>query len=167
MQSRHASIGATMTWIVATIIILIVILIFIYASTVLAVRRNLFSIDSPDSVRRLRDIQTQQTLLALLETDLDGAKIESYVTNEDYNTLQIKLGALLNKIPGGKYNDLGTAVYYGNWVFTVYKDDKRALEVGDSTKDKTSPSIVYLSDKKILFDLEGKFIPTYNKAMPM
>jgi hypothetical protein len=152
MKYQKASAGATMTWVVATIIILVLITVFIYASFVMAKAKGGSNGGAVASTYLLRETPTQQTLLALLETDTGEMKIKDYIISEDYKNLEQKLKPILEKLPGHKN---------GNWVFTIYKNNKIQLQIGKPTEiiENLNPSIVYLSDKKILLGFEYKYTP--------
>ena len=82
IKNKKATIGATMTWVVATIIIFLLIVIFMYASFVLAKDKNFFGPVSgifPSVRLKLTEVYKEQTLLALLNTEFDGMSFEHYL----------------------------------------------------------------------------------------
>lgn len=138
-KNKKATIGATMTWVVATIIVLFVIIIFVYASKV----QSLGSIKGSFYTRhKLTEINKEQMLLALLKTEIDDKKVEDYIILEDYKGLEKKIKPILEKFPGHKD---------GNWVFIIYQDGDEKLRVGEifSIARDINPSFAYFSNKKI------------------
>ena len=90
MYNKKAAIGATMTWIVATIIILFVIILFVYGAGVFAKESWSAGLSSE---YKATDVSKEQMLLALLETEvkggIDGAKVKNYLLldKKDYEKL--------------------------------------------------------------------------------
>jgi hypothetical protein len=143
MKSKKATIGATMTWVVATIIILVVIILFVYAAKAQMIGSTKGSFYTR---YKLTEISKEQMLLALLETEVDGKKVEQHINDaenkEDYEVLGKKIEPILEKFPG---------LDGGNWVFIIYEDGKSKLQVGKvySSARDINPSFVYYSNKKI------------------
>jgi hypothetical protein len=142
---KKATIGATMTWIVATIIILVVIVLFVYASFVSAKQGGLFKPIQgifPSYRYKLTSVSDEQMLLALLETKTGEMKIKNYLISEDYKELEKIVKPILDKFPRD---------HEGNWVFRVYEGDKKRLQVGkdSSMVGEINPSVVYFANKKV------------------
>lgn len=88
MKSKKADIGATMTWIVATIIILFVIIFFVYATKTFVI-----SADIKDFLKNFwkssekssfSSVKSEQMLLALLETKINGKILTEHLNEEDW-----------------------------------------------------------------------------------
>ena len=100
MENKKAAIGATMTWVVATIIIVVVVIVFIYSSYVLAKEKKILGFNPfVQEIEQSSSIESEQTLLALLETDLNGKKIKNYISEKDYEAIKDKISSILNKMP--------------------------------------------------------------------
>lgn len=145
MKNKRGAIGSTMTWVVATIIIFVVIIIFVYASGV----RGVGSSSGSFYVRyKLTEIDKQQMLLALLETEFDGKEIKHYIildNEQDYKELGKKIKPILEELPK-KYPGKP-----GNWVFIISEGNSVKLQVGKTNpiSRDINPSIAYFSTKKI------------------
>jgi hypothetical protein len=82
-------------------------------------------------------MQSEQILLALLETELEGKKIRDYIINRDYNILEEKINLILSKMP----ND--------NWAMYIY-DGNEVIKINAvSELRKTKSSIVYVGNTKV------------------
>jgi len=109
-RGKKAAIGATMTWVVATIIIFVVIIIFVYAAKGFAGSKWVRDIVGRDSVNVIKDssnADSEQMLLALLQTNIDGKSVKDYVENtnnfeKEFPKLKQELNPILEKIPAGK-----------------------------------------------------------------
>lgn len=148
MHNKKAAIGATMTWVVATIIILLVIILFVYASGVLSIGRP----GGEGMVSRsvVTDSAKEQMLLALLETKIEEEKVKDQIeSNEvDWEKLKQKLKPIIEKFP--KQLPLK-----GDWVLIVYEGNKNELQIGNKAKFRdSSPSIIYTKNKKIELSYE-------------
>ncbi len=149
MKFKKAAIGATMTWIVATIIILFVIILFVYGAGVFA--KESWSAGWSSRYKPTDSIK-EQMLLALLETEVEGGKIKDIVINsnnrDDYNNLKQKIKPIIEKFPE-------LLPLEGDWVFIVYEGNKNKLQIGKTNIIRdSSPSIVYVKDKKIELSFE-------------
>ena len=153
MYNKKAAIGATMTWIVATIIILFVIILFVYGAGVFAKESWSAGLSSE---YKATDVSKEQMLLALLETEveggIDGAKVKNYLLldKKDYEKLLEKeIKPIIEEFPE-------LLPLEGGWVFIVYdKNGKEEFKIGNKANIRDiSPSIVYLSDKKIELSYE-------------
>jgi len=162
MKTKKATIGATMTWVVATLIILVVVVIFVYASGALAGSEwfeNLFKIEKSVGVGKTSSgVDSEQMLLALLKTEVGGEKVEQYVGDSDkfktnLNKLKTDLGATIKKLP---INDEDL-----EWGVIVFLDNKNTFYIG-TRKRSSSPvglgyvptfysdcSLVYLNNVKV------------------
>ncbi|MDP3026936.1 MAG: hypothetical protein Q8N63_04455 [Nanoarchaeota archaeon] len=147
LRNKKAAIGATITWVVATIIILLVIIIFVYAAKVQSIGSEKGSFYTR---YKLTQTNKQQILLALLKTEIEGKIVQDYIVLEDYESLKNKIKPVLEKLPGHPN---------GNWIFVVYDDKKEALRVGEvsSVVRDINPSFVYFSNKKI--ELSFDYLP--------
>lgn len=153
MNNKKATIGATLTWVVATIIIFVVIIIFVLLSS-----GGLLKSDSFEQ-GRLSTVDSEQMLLALMKTEVDGKMVKDWILEtdkEDKNVLWDKLRPLLNK--------LSTPTLYGGWGIKVdFPDDDYDFEVmalhlsppGTLTdfQNRFRISTLNLEDKKVSFFL--------------
>lgn len=100
MKFKKAAIGATMTWIVATIIIFFVIILFVYSSGVLG-----FELFGEDAFLKETSTESEQMLLALLETEVDGKSVKEHIEDSEnfekevLPKLKKEIEPILEKIP--------------------------------------------------------------------
>ncbi len=140
LESKKAAIGATMTWVVATIIILVVVIIFIYSSYALAKEKKILGFDPfVQEIEQSSSIESEQILLALLETELEGKgkKIKNYILTSNYEGLEEKINSILSKMPDN------------NWAMYIYDGDNIIKINAISELRKTKSSIVYVGNKKV------------------
>jgi len=138
IKFKKAAIGATMTWVVATIIILIIVILFIYFSYALAKEKKILGFDPfVQEIEQSSSIESEQILLALLETELEGKKIKNYILTSNYEVLEEKINSILSKMPDN------------NWAMYVYDRDNIIKINAISELRKTKSSIVYVGNKKI------------------
>ncbi len=138
MKNKKAAIAATMTWVVATIIILVVVILFIYSSYALAKEKKILGFDPfVQETEQSSSIESEQILLALLETELEGKKIKNYMINGDYDVLKEKTNSILSKMPDN------------NWAMYIH-DGSDVIKINAiSELRKTKSSIVYVGNKKV------------------
>jgi len=153
MHNKKAAIGATMTWIVATIIILFVIILFVYSSGVLG-----FELFGGNDSLKETNTESEQMLLALLETKIDEKTVKQLVIEEDKDSLR-NLKDILNKIPvvclgyeKGKsstwvffYNDVGKSNFWSTII-----SNKGISPIDPPKDDNPTLSVVYLSNDKVV-----------------
>jgi len=127
-----------MTWVVATIILLVVTIFFIYSSYILAEEKEMLGFELfVQEVEQSSSIQSEQILLALLETELEGKKIKDYIINRDYNILEEKINLILSKMRDD------------NWAMYIY-DGNEVIKINAiSELRKTKSSIVYVGNTKV------------------
>ncbi|MDD5191844.1 MAG: hypothetical protein PHH54_04180 [Candidatus Nanoarchaeia archaeon] len=147
MKNKNAVIGATMTWVVATMIILVVVIVFIYSSYALAKEKKIIGF-SPLTLEgeQSSSIDSEQILLALMETELDEKKVKDYVSAGNYEVLKEKITPLLD---GMSNKD--------NWNMYIYDSNKIIKIKGNELARTSKSSIVFIGNKKVkLFsDLTG------------
>ena len=68
LNNKRGQIGETMTWVVATIIVVVLLTIFIYASSALAKTKNLSLTDLKISLDKTKDIVNTKSLFAYEKT---------------------------------------------------------------------------------------------------
>ena len=100
MYNRRAAIGAAMTWVVATFIIMFLVILFIYSSYTLAKEREIksadvFVLDSGKSV----GMDSEQILLALLKTQVGERSISNYISQGDYAEVSSFVESVLGELP--------------------------------------------------------------------
>jgi len=106
-DNKKAAIGATMTWVVATIIILFVVVFFIYASYEIAKDKHLLGFDKFIQKKEASGTGAEQTLLALLQTEINEMSIQGYITNDRYSEVEAEVNLILDEL---KFD--GEAVVY-------------------------------------------------------
>ncbi|MEK6832511.1 MAG: hypothetical protein AABY32_00560 [Nanoarchaeota archaeon] len=83
-NNKKAQIGESITWVIATIILIVVLIIFIYASIALAKTKSLkfdTKADSEDSV----DWINAKTQMAYLINENNKNKIEAWISQDKEN----------------------------------------------------------------------------------
>jgi hypothetical protein len=139
-KNKKASIGATMTWVVATLAILLLVILFIYSSYLMAKKKEItndgfFDLSSGKSV----SADSEQSLLALLKTKKNGRdEVGSFIYQGKYLAIKDFADGILSKFPAFKSDAF---VYIGNkkvelkgetWDFTGRPELKEnLLEVKD------------------------------------
>ena len=141
LNEKKAAIGATMTWVVATIIIVVVVIVFIYSSYVLAKEKKILGFNPfVQEIEQSSSMESEQILLALLETDLNDKKIREYVLEGDYGPIKDKISSEWNKMPDN------------NWEIYIY-DGGNTIKINANNElselRKAKSSIVYVGDKKV------------------
>jgi len=102
-KNKKAAIGATMTWMVATIIILFVIILFVYGSGVLG-----FELFGGDDSLKETNTESEQMLLALLETEVDGKNVKEHIEDnqnfekEVFPKLKKEIESIFEKVSAGE-----------------------------------------------------------------
>ena len=109
---KRATIGAAMTWVVATFIILFVVILFIYASNVMAKGKDLKSLEI--SILKGEDVagmSSEQVLLSILKTKIGIRSVSNYISQGDYGEVSGSVKSILDELPelNGK-----SVVYVGN-----------------------------------------------------
>ena len=112
MLNRRGAIGAAITWVVATFIILFLVVLFIYSSYALAQEKKIANLDVfvLDS-RKIAGMDSGQTLLALLKTRIGERSVSNYIFQGDYNDVKSSVESILNELPE---LDDGAIVYIGD-----------------------------------------------------
>jgi len=107
--NKKAAIGAAMTWVVATFIILFVVILFIYASNIMAKEKDLKSLDiSILKGEGVVGMSSEQVLLSLLKTKIGIRSVSNYIFQDEYLDVQ---GSVEN-ILSGLMELKGKAVVY-------------------------------------------------------
>ena len=111
-SNKRASIGAAMTWVVATFIIFFLVILFIYSSYTMAKEKeikelDIFVLDSGKSV----GMDVEQTLLALLKTKIGQRSVGNYISQGRYEEVKSFVKSTLNELPELKGSSV---VYVGN-----------------------------------------------------
>ena len=90
MKHKKGAIPATLTWIVATLIILFILVIFLVFVTGLSVSKRKIEIDSKISSQK--ELISSMIVLGYLNSEIEGEKIKEYIggnDEEEYNKLLI------------------------------------------------------------------------------
>ncbi len=106
-RQKKAAIGATMTWVVATIIILFAVILFVTASYGIAKERGVLDF----SGKEISNINAEQSLLALLQTEINGMEVRGYVSQGRYPEIKKDVDFILDNL---ELDDLRAEVYVGN-----------------------------------------------------
>ena len=97
-DNKKATIGATMTWVIATMIILFVIIFFIYASYSIAKEEKLLGFDRVIQEKKNSNVDAEQTLLAILQTEIDGLEIRGYISQGRYSEIKNQVDLILEEL---------------------------------------------------------------------
>ncbi len=82
LNNKHAQVGEFLTWVIATIVLIVILIIFIYASSVLSITKYLkvdLSEDSDDSV----DWVSSKTEFAYSISSMNKNKIYEWIAKGD------------------------------------------------------------------------------------
>jgi|TARA_B100001971_G_C17953661_1_gene413826 hypothetical protein len=98
--NKRGAIGAAMTWLVATIVILLLVILFVYFSYVLAQEKKITNLD----ISILSDsggvgADSGQILLALLKTRDGERSVENYISRGEYEQVKDFVENILEKFP--------------------------------------------------------------------
>lgn len=131
--NKKAAIGAAMTWVVATLIILLAIVLFVYSSYAIAKQRGLLGFDLVDLEKQDTYIESQQTLLALMDTEIGGKSIRQSILDGDI--IKEDLEALLQNLPEDDWS--------------LYIDDLKINEPVSKDFFETKTAVVFIGNKKV------------------
>lgn len=135
-KNKKATIGATMTWVVATIIVLFVIIIFVYASGVLAGKKGALDFKPSVQIAKYSSVESEQMLLALLRTEINGKTVKDYILEGDYDGLEKSefREKVLTELPEPRRLPDGwhLYIYENNDVVKKIKSLKGTLSVAES-----------------------------------
>jgi len=88
IRNKKGAIGATLTWIVATFIILFILIIFLVGVGVLSLTKGKIEIGSEVSLKK--ELVLSEVSLAYLNSEIDGKKVKDFIggnTEEEYTKL--------------------------------------------------------------------------------
>ena len=138
---KHGEVGETMTWVVATLIIVIVLAISIYATSILA-KKNL----DLDVLPKVKDAKTTELLAVksvsayFLTHASDEQTVFSYLQKGD--NLNEKTGLIAYKIFDNIYDYHGTLDLNPNfWLKIFYSSKRGVIDTG------YAPDTSYFSEK--------------------
>lgn len=133
-ENKKAAIGATMTWVVATVIILFVIILFIYASYAITKEKKIKNLEPfVQEIEQSSCIDSEQMLLALMQTKLEEKAVEDYILEGNYDELEIKIKPILDELP-----NFGA----DGWVLKIYENSKSVKEI------KGTAGVVFFKSRK-------------------
>jgi len=92
-KDKKASIAATMTWLLATIIILLVVVFFVYASYTIGKKKDLLNFEILK--KKNSNIEAEQTLLALMQTKINGKAVNDYILDGSYSEVKEEVENIL------------------------------------------------------------------------
>ena len=126
-KEKKATIGATMTWVVAILIIFVVMMLFVYASTALALEKNIKNNLGSILVRDQKEspsMDSEQMMLALLETELKNGQVKNLVRNPNNKESDFEgLAPIFEILPApvsGYSNMFGSPISEKNeWFFEI------------------------------------------------
>jgi len=133
MVNKKAAIGAAMTWVVATLIILLAVVLFVYSSYAIAKQRGLLGFDLIELEKSDSYIDSEQTLLALMQTEIGGKSVKQSIIDGDFNV--DLLGLALGDLPGDDWS--------------LYIDDIKINEPVSRDFFETRTSIIFIGNKKV------------------
>lgn len=140
-MNNKAEIGATLTWIVATIIILVIIFIFMVVSGVVKITPGTFI--GKGEISALKFPEQQQTLYAISK----DTEIRNLIIAEEYDEAEVRIKPILEKIrttPGKPIS---------GWNLEIYKN-------GEKIKKITTNEITYGLPNA--YDKQNFYIIFYN-----
>jgi len=109
MFNKKATIGATMTWVVATIIILFIIIFFIYASYYIAKEKGVLGFEGFIQEKENSGIVSEQSLLAVLQTEIKGRMVIDYILQGEYSEVEEDVSLFLGEFD---FEDSESIVYF-------------------------------------------------------
>jgi len=122
MFDKKGAISATMTWVVATIVILFVVIFFIYSSYVVAKEKEVLNFELLVLKFKTSGVDAEQVMLALLQTEFGGISVKEHILNGEYSVVENNVNLVLDKLEfSGK-----AEVYVGNKKVVL---DSGSLEV--------------------------------------
>ena len=99
MHNRRAAIGAAMTWVVATFIILFIVILFIYVSNAMAKERDLKSSEiSVLESNEVAGMSSEQVLLGILKTQVGDRSIRNYISQGEYAGISSVVDGILSDV---------------------------------------------------------------------
>ena len=97
MRDKRGAIGAAMTWVVATFIILFMVILFVYSSYILAKEKGL--VVSVFEDEKVSGADSEQILLALLSKKIGTRSVRNYIFQGEYEEIRSSVESLLNELP--------------------------------------------------------------------
>lgn len=152
MHNKKAVIGAAMTWLVATLIIIFVVILFVYASGKLAEERKIKGVTlGGQMVFSDADVASEKMLLALLEIKIDGKTLREHIIEGNYDVLDKEefKKDVLAKLPEPGNDGWDLYIIENDDIVKKIKSPG-VLSVGES---RTS-QVMLASDKKIKLFLD-------------
>jgi len=105
MKNKKASIGSGMTWLVATIIIFIITMIFVYGAYIINGGNSVNYLREKSNLEDLenaKSIDSQEILFALLKTNIEDKNLRDYLEEdldrENFEKIENEIKLILNKI---------------------------------------------------------------------
>ena len=98
-KTRKASIGATLTWVIATIIILVVVVVFVYLTEIIFVEQTIGKLIYSEERINYFGVDASQSLFAFLKTDFDGKNVQDYIQDKNYISIKENINQLLISLP--------------------------------------------------------------------
>ena len=122
MNQKKGQIGETMTWIVATLIIVFVLLVSIYVSSLLSKTKNIGS-DDFNSEDLRQDLLAKKSLIAFLLSENSNEKTTYAIINEEG-----KLNSFVEKLTSETFREIyKSSVWFGTDDIDSFKDIPPAI----------------------------------------
>ena len=94
-MNRRGQIAQTMTWTVATFIVIILSFIFVFVTGSLAAKKGVLGLDIDYISNEDSGVGTQQMLFAILEKNVGGGKISNLIASGDLSSVSIGVKGIL------------------------------------------------------------------------
>jgi len=112
---RKGSIGATMTWVMATIIILVVMVVFIYLTEIIFTEQSIGKLVYSSDKINYFGVDSTQSILAFLNTNFNGKTLQQYIQEKDYNYIKENATSTFKILPENDFkNFLGYTLIINN-----------------------------------------------------
>ena len=122
MNQKKGQIGETMTWIVATLIIVFVLLVSIYVSSLLSKTKNIGS-DDFNSEDLRQDLLAKKSLIAFLLSENSNEKTTYAIINEEG-----KLNSFVEKLTSETFREIyKSSVWFGTDDIDSFIDNPPAI----------------------------------------
>ena len=151
IKTKKATIGATMTWVVATIIILFVMIVFVYTSVALFGKGELKPILSIKGGQISSSADSEQMLLDLLHKKIGDKEVKEIIIEGEEGLIKTDLIRVFNNVP-----DCLDYSNEGSWLFEKYSKEDLKMSIGNTEsvkkiKDFKFSVFFYAKDKRIEF----------------
>lgn len=147
-MNKKGAIGAAMTWMVATVIIIFIIVLFTYISFILSKEKQAENFSFSFNLNENSDMSSEQILISLLKTKVEDKSIMNHILEGDYEKIN-EIKPILEKLSNEEL---------GYWNFYIYENNNVVKKI--KTKDlsfeilgKKSAEVNLDSNKRIKLSL--------------